>query len=138
MKDTTVDMTYLLEVKPNAEDLATDHALDISASVYHRLKELNMTQSELAKRLGVDKSWVSRIIHGYPGMSLKTIAKLELALDIDLSSGFVYRPNEVAGDSVHNGCGGAELAKSHKTTPEPQVCSLHSNEDRYALALAVE
>lgn len=92
MKDTSVDMSYLLEVKPTHEDLAVDHALDISASVCLRLKELDLTQRDLAEKLGVDKSWVSRIIHGYPGMSLKTLAKLELALDMDLASGFVYRP----------------------------------------------
>lgn len=121
MTNTTVDMTYLLEVKPDAEDLAIDHAMDISASVYHRLTELNMTQSDLARKLGVDKSWVSRIIHGYPGMSLKTLAKLELALDIDLSGSFVYRPKTAEGDSAQCECSGFGLIESDEMNKPTQA-----------------
>ena len=81
------------ESHPSDDELAWDHAMDISGSVYTRMKELGMTQAELAERMGMDPGRLSRIIHGAPNLTLKTIAKLENALEFDLSSGFKYYRN---------------------------------------------
>lgn len=72
------------------EDLAWDHVMDISGSVYTRLKELGMSNKDLAAELGVSTGRVSQILKGYPGMSLKMLAKLEVALDFRLDAGFAY------------------------------------------------
>ena len=72
------------------DDLAWDHAMDISGSVYARLKELGMSKKDLAAKLGVSAGRVSQIIKGYPGMSLKMLAKLEVALGFRLDAGFSY------------------------------------------------
>lgn len=77
------------------DDLAWDHAMDISGSVYARLKELGMSNKDLADKLGVSAGRVSQIIKGYPGMSLKMLAKLEVALGFRLDAGFSY-PGESA------------------------------------------
>ena len=138
MKDTSVDMSHLLEVRPSYDDLAIDHALDVSASVYRRLKELGMTQNDLAEKLGVDKSWVSRIMHGYPGMSLKTLAKLELALDMDLSSGFVYRPCECDADPESGNRSGFELVEPCETGVEQAGDAQLPQGGRFGFVLAVE
>lgn len=87
-----IDLADFLSVKPDAEDLAWDHAMDISASIYSRLKELSMTQKELADMLGVSPGRVSQIIKGEPGMTIRTLAKIETALDLNLSSSFSYYP----------------------------------------------
>lgn len=81
----------LLSEPLGADDLAWDHAMDISGSVYTRMRELGMTKCELAERMGVKPGQVTRIIKGEANLTLKSIAKLETALGIDLSSGFVYR-----------------------------------------------
>ena len=52
---------------PPSTDLAWDHAMDISGSVYTRLKELKMTQSELAKRMGVTPGRITQIFKDNPG-----------------------------------------------------------------------
>lgn len=80
-----------LDISVDPEDLAWDHAMDISGSIYTRLKELGLKQSDLAERLGVSAGRVSQIIKGDPGMSLKTIAKIESALDFSLDGGFHYK-----------------------------------------------
>lgn len=85
------DLSTFLDMKPMSEDLAWDHAMDISASIYARLRELNMSQKDLADAIGVSARRISQIIKGEPGMSLKTLARIETALDFDLGSGFRYR-----------------------------------------------
>lgn len=74
----------------SSEELAWDHAMDISGSVYARLEEIAMSNKELAEKLGVTPGRVSQILKGYPGMSLKMLAKLEVALDFRLDGGFFY------------------------------------------------
>lgn len=74
----------------SGDELAWDHAMDISGSVYDRLKELSMSNKDLAAKLGVTPGRVSQILKGYPGMSLKMLAKLEIALDFRLDRGFRY------------------------------------------------
>ena len=94
MDGTTVSnvtsLADLIAQMPSSEDLAWDHAMDISGSVYTRLKELGMTQTELAKKLGVTPGRVTQILKGDPGMTLKTLARLEHALDMRLDEGFMY------------------------------------------------
>ena len=92
--DSGIDLSSLLSLKPSAEDLAWDHAMDISGSIYARLKELSMTQKDLADALGVSAGRISQIIKGEPGMSIRTLAKIESALDFDLGSGFTYLPEK--------------------------------------------
>lgn len=98
------DLSAFLDMKPTSEDLAWDHALDISASIYARLRELDMSQRDLADAIGVSAGRISQIIKGEPGMSLKTLARIEAALDFDLGSGFRYKPAKNAlSDSVNMG-----------------------------------
>lgn len=93
--DSGIDLSEHLSLTPSAEDLAWEHAMDISESIYTRLQELSMTQKDLADALGVSAGRISQIIKGEPGMSLRTLAKIEHALDFELGSGFTYirQPN---------------------------------------------
>lgn len=83
-------LKWILETQETAEELAEDHKMDISGSVYTRMKELGMTQADLARDLGADQSWISRIITGKENLTIGTIARLELALDFRLDAGFRY------------------------------------------------
>ncbi len=89
-REERVNLSEIMSAMPNPEDLAWDHAMDISASIYGRLKELGMSQKGLADAMGVSAGRVSQIISGAPGMSLKTLAKIEAALDMRLDAGFRY------------------------------------------------
>lgn len=81
-------LAYLQGVKLPDEDLAYFHSMDISASVYNRMKELGLSKSELAKRMNVFPAQITEIIKGNQNLTLKTIAELENALGVDLSEGF--------------------------------------------------
>ena len=83
-------LTWLLDEPLDAEERAWDHAMDVSASVHHRMSELGITNKELAQRLGVTPGRVSQILKGDENLTLKTLARLEDAVGFDLSQGFRY------------------------------------------------
>lgn len=49
-----------------------------------KLKEKNISQSELAKRCGVGRSFICQIVHGYAKPNLKLVCNISTVLDIDI------------------------------------------------------
>lgn len=58
--------------------------IQLSAGIIARidriLKEKNMTQRDLARKLGKDEAVVSRWTSGFPNLTLRTIAQISAAL----------------------------------------------------------
>lgn len=102
MRELGMDLSEYLAMRPGADDLAWEHAMDISASVYSRLRELGKTQHELAEKMGATIEEVNRAIRGNPEMSLKELARLEDALGLDLGSGFTYVPQRPSEHDMHS------------------------------------
>ena len=101
------------DVPPSSEDLMWEHAMDISASVFTRMTELGMTQKELAEKMNMDQAQLSRIIRGDANLTIKTLARLESALNFDLASGFKYRPQEQTVSYIYS-----EVCTSDEKTEE--------------------
>lgn len=80
----------LLSEPLSSEELAWDHAMEISGSVYRRMQELGLKGKDLAERLGVSPARISRILKGEQSMTLATLARLETALDMDMAQGFSH------------------------------------------------
>lgn len=80
----------LLNEPLSSEELAWDHAMEISGSVYERMQELGLKGKDLAERLGVSPARISRILKGEQSMTLATLARLETALDMDMAQGFSH------------------------------------------------
>ena len=57
---------------------------DIIARIDALLKEKNMTQRELARKLGRSEAVVSRWTTGFPNLTLKSIAEISTALGAPL------------------------------------------------------
>lgn len=87
-------LEWLAGEETSAEDLALDHRMDISGSVYARMKELGVTQNELAKLCDMDRSQISRIITGKQNITLSTLAKLEVAPSFRMDQGFTYHAEQ--------------------------------------------
>lgn len=66
-----------------SDDLAWDHAMDISGSVYARLKELGMSNKDFADKLGVSAGRVSQIIKGIRGCLSRCWQSLKWLLAFD-------------------------------------------------------
>lgn len=56
----------------------------ITLQVLRAMDEQSVTQTELARRMGCTQQYVSNLLKGSSNMTLETIARLELTLDIDL------------------------------------------------------
>lgn len=92
----------------------------ITLQVLRAMEEQSVTQVELAKRMGCTQQYVSNLLKGSSNMTLETIARLELALGIDLVksalsyvSGYGSAP---ARYQYLNDSGGAELDPGIKTS----------------------
>ena len=53
---------------------------DIIARIDAVLKQMNMTQRDLAKRMGRSEAAISRWTSGFPNLTLKSIAEISTAL----------------------------------------------------------
>lgn len=53
---------------------------DIIARIYAILKEKNMTQRDLAHKMGKSEAVVSRWITGFPNFTLRSLSQLSVAL----------------------------------------------------------
>lgn len=60
------------------------YARHITLQVLRRMDEQSVTQAELARRMGCSQQYVSNLLKGSSNMTLETIARLEIALDLDL------------------------------------------------------
>lgn len=92
-------LEWLEDADRSAEELEYEHRLDISGSVFVRMRELGMSQTRLAELMGVDNAQVSRIVRGKQNITLRTLSRLEEALGFRLDGGFSYEPTGDEGES---------------------------------------
>lgn len=59
--------------------------LDITEKIAIIMQVKNMSYSDLAKKMNVNKSYISRIMNCDENMSLKTLIKISMALDCKVS-----------------------------------------------------
>ncbi len=75
---------FFEERGPEDIERFVDKNLDICEQVYALLRERGWTQKELAKVLGKTESEVSKWLSGTHNLTLRSIAKLEAALEADI------------------------------------------------------
>lgn len=54
----------------------------IALALLGQMKDLNLTQADLAKQSGVSAAYISRVLSGNENMSIKTIVKLTRAISL--------------------------------------------------------
>ncbi|MBO5749354.1 MAG: helix-turn-helix transcriptional regulator, partial [Bacteroidaceae bacterium] len=54
----------------------------IAMRMLDKLEELDITQKQLAERMGCSQQYVSKILKGCENLSLETLSKIENALNI--------------------------------------------------------
>ncbi|MBR6346806.1 MAG: helix-turn-helix transcriptional regulator [Bacteroidales bacterium] len=67
----------------------------VAIKVRHRMKELGITQKDLAQRLECTQQHISVLLTGKTNMTLETLAKLEQALSFDLIQGVLEFGNSI-------------------------------------------
>jgi len=61
--------------------------LDFTEALYIAMEEQGVTRAELARRLGTSQAYITRVLGGHANFTLKTMAKLALALGLQLEVG---------------------------------------------------
>ncbi|MBQ8868009.1 MAG: helix-turn-helix transcriptional regulator [Bacteroidaceae bacterium] len=56
----------------------------IAMKMLDRMERLNLTQKEVAERMGCSQQYVSKVLRGKENLSLETLSRIEDALQIQL------------------------------------------------------
>jgi transcriptional regulator with XRE-family HTH domain len=59
--------------------------LDFTEKIVSKMEEMKITRAELAKRLGVSKAFISKLLNGNPNLTIKSMMSIADALGCDLS-----------------------------------------------------
>jgi transcriptional regulator with XRE-family HTH domain len=79
------DNSVLEKIKWRIENRAwLRRSQSIALKILLRLDEINITQKELAERMGVSAQMVNKLVKGSENITLETISKLEKALGMEL------------------------------------------------------
>ena len=89
-----IDLSNFYKETETSETRAYEHALDIEFIVHREMLRQGLSRSELANRLDMKLPALSKLLNSQPNMTLKTIAKLELALGIEISPTLVSSYSE--------------------------------------------
>ena len=87
----TLDLSTFVEDNLDSEVLAYEHALDLAYLFVQEMEKQNITRKELADKMGIAQSRLSKLLNTQPNMTLETIAQFEIALDIRID--FTIRPS---------------------------------------------
>lgn len=75
----------LQDLPPETKKLVSKQN-EIADSIYRKLKQRNITQKEFAQKMGMKESQLCKILAGNANLTLKTIVKIETALNEDIVS----------------------------------------------------
>ena len=73
---------YYAKYEKDADFVAEELAIGIIENALRIMEVKGMSRSDLAREIGVPKSQVSRIFNAHPNLTLRSIARLALALDV--------------------------------------------------------
>ena len=92
------------------------YSFAIAIKVRSRMKELGITQKELAEQLGCTQQHISVLLGGKVNMTLETLAKLEEALSFDLigQSLKLYLNDSGVHGSAPDGVNTSDLVSGYK------------------------
>lgn len=78
-------ITQYIEKNQYTVDYQTELAIiELNEKIVAKMAEKKVSRVELAKRLGVSKAFITKLLNGNPNMTIKTINSLALALDCQL------------------------------------------------------
>lgn len=81
--------------KDDIDFLAEKVILDLTEQIVAHMKENNIKRAEFAKRLGVSKAFVTKLLNGHSNLNIKTMVSVAKTLDCELNIGFGPKTFEV-------------------------------------------
>lgn len=96
-------MSYLDRVSPKAlagARLISDALREMHRAFGHERAERRLTQTQIAERLGVNKSAVNRWLNGRENLTLRSLAELAWAMDHEVVIRFERHPSNEGAQPV--------------------------------------
>lgn len=102
--------------------------MEFTAHVSKRMEADNLRHQDLAKRLNVSRSYVSRLLSGKTNYTLETMVKVAHELGCDLTLDFEDRSEQVGASKFHvvATSQGSTVVSSSKTQSNQQLWQCHS------------
>jgi len=72
------------ELENDQDYLVAGLMIEINEQICLRMKELGVSLLELVRRIGKSQPYISKLLNDGSNMTLKTIAKLAVALDLEI------------------------------------------------------
>ena len=83
MREVT-DLSQFLAENETYKTRAYEHALDLIYMFVAAMEDQGLKKTELAEKMDIPLSRLSKLFNTQPNMTLETIARFELALDVDI------------------------------------------------------
>lgn len=87
MKEYSLLSDLISKVDP-AESLFLDLNMEIAEQIFNMMESQNLNQSSLAKKLGVNRALISKILKARENLTLKSLCKISIALNANLTISF--------------------------------------------------
>ena len=89
-----LNLSSFVDDNLSSEVLAYEHALDLAYLFVDAMEREGLSRRQLADRMGIHPSRLSKLLNTQANMTLETIARFELALDMRLNFSFLSCPED--------------------------------------------
>ncbi len=85
MKTNSCNFDELIEWAQGEVDYwVEDASISFTENVCRKMEELQISRSDLAKKLDTSPAYITKILRGYSNFTLETMVKIAFALDVEL------------------------------------------------------
>ena len=103
--------------------------LDVASRVIDAMENRRITRSDLARRLGVNPAYITKILHGHANLSLESLAKVAFAMGLKWECILLSADAQLGAFALINGFGDAAIRTVQTATVEGLGAKLGSGED---------
>lgn len=75
---------YFEKFKDDVEFITEEVIIEFTEKIVDRMEKLNLSRAKLAKKLGVSKPFITKVLNGNPNLTIKTMVAIAKALDCKL------------------------------------------------------
>jgi transcriptional regulator with XRE-family HTH domain len=118
----------LEEYKDDVEFITEGIVLELNEKIISTMEDLKISRTELARKLGVTKAFVTKLLNGNHNLTIKTIVSIAKALESELILDLCHKGFEQKRIIYYKSTRPQEL-NAYKTPIKPE---LEFEEDQYA------
>ena len=75
---------YIKEYKDDPEFIAERIIVNIVEDIYRLMENKNISNADLAQKMGTSRPYISKLLNGNPNMTILTLVKVAKALGVDV------------------------------------------------------